>query len=207
MEFLINPDVSYVLLILGFLIAILALFAPGTGLLEMTALIVLALAAYGIINLPINAWALAIMALGIIPLVLAARPMKQAAPQQRTLMVILTILAFLLGAALLYRGSGWLPGVNLLLILILSPLVTGLAWIITSKTIAAVKTGPSFNLDRLVGLTGQVTSDIRGQGTVYVDGEEWTASCKTFIPAGTPVRVIRRDGLALEVEQLQQLQQ
>ena len=34
MEFLINPNVSYLLLVLGALAAALALFAPGTGLLE-----------------------------------------------------------------------------------------------------------------------------------------------------------------------------
>lgn len=203
MEFLINPDISYVLLILGFLIAILALFAPGTGLLEIAALITLALSAYGIINLPINAWAFAIMVLGLIPFGLALGPMKRPMPNQRTLMVILSILAFLLGAALLYRGEGWLPAVNPLLILLLSSLVIGLAWFATTKTIAAVRTRPSFNLDRLVGMTGQVSSDIRAQGTVYVDGEEWTATSKSFIPAGTPVRVVRRDGLALEVERLQ----
>lgn len=204
MQFLINPDVSYVLLILGFLIAILALFAPGTGLLEMAALITLALAAYGIVNLPINAWAFAVMALGLIPLGLALGPMKRPMPRQRTLMVILSILAFLLGAALLYRGAGWLPAVSPLLILMLSPLVVGLAWLVAAKTIAAGKIRPSFSLDRLVGMTGKVTSDIRDhQGTVYVDGEEWSAVGKGFIPAGTPVRIVRRDGLALEVERLE----
>ena len=39
MEFLINPNISYVLLILGFVTAILALFSPGTGVLELGALV------------------------------------------------------------------------------------------------------------------------------------------------------------------------
>ena len=64
MEILINPNISYVLLILGFVIAVLALFAPGTGFLEFSALVALGLAGYGIANLPINAWAFIFIALG-----------------------------------------------------------------------------------------------------------------------------------------------
>jgi membrane-bound serine protease (ClpP class) len=52
-------------------------------------------------------------------------------------------------------------------------------------------------------MTGQATSDIHGQGTVYVNGEEWTAISSRFIAAGTPIRVLGRRGLALEVEPLE----
>ena len=57
MEFLINPNVSYVLLVIGFIFAILALLTPGTGFIEAAALLVLALAGYGIMNMPFNPWA------------------------------------------------------------------------------------------------------------------------------------------------------
>ena len=198
MEFLINPNVSYVLLVLGLMTAIVALFAPGTGLLEAGALIVLALAGYGIINQPVNGWALLIIIAGIIPVGLALILRLQRTWKIRLL--LLTILIFLIGSLLLFQGEGWLPAVNPLLILILWPATLGLTWFIAKKGLEATESRPVFDLDRLVGMTGQASSDIRGQGTVYVNGEEWSAISSSFIPAGSKVRVLKRNGLTLEVD-------
>jgi membrane-bound serine protease (ClpP class) len=196
MEFLINPNVSYVLLVLGFIIAILALFSPGTGIIETVALFALVLAGYGIINLPVNTWALAILAVSMIPFAVALRKTQK----HRFLILGSAVLAFLIGSALLFQWDGWRPGVNLVLILLLSSLTLGFAWLVASKSVEAMTARPAFNLDRLVGMKGQVSSDIRGEGTVYVNGEEWSARSDTFIPAGSTVRVLRREGLMLEVE-------
>jgi membrane-bound serine protease (ClpP class) len=196
MEFLIDPNVSYFLLILGFLTAVLALFAPGTGLLEIGALLTLTLAAYGIINLPYNWWALVIMGAGIIPFA-AALFIKG---RGRAILITAAALAFVIGSALLFRGEGWLPAVHPVLILLLSTVALGLTYFMASKTLESAKARPVFDLDRLVGMTGEASSDIRGQGTVYVNGEEWTATSAAFIPEGSRVRVIKRSGLSLEVE-------
>jgi membrane-bound serine protease (ClpP class) len=199
MEFLINPNVSYVLLILGFLIAILALFAPGTGFLEIAALFALLLAGYGIANVPVNAWAFAIMVVSFLPFGLAFR-------QQGRLRVVLlvgSVLLFSIGSTLLFPWTGWQPAVSPVLVLLLAVLSLGFAFLIGIKSVEAISARPSFDLDRLVGMTGQASSDIRGEGTVYVNGEEWSAHSRVFIPAGSAVRVLRREGLVLEVEATQ----
>lgn len=200
MELLLNPSVSYVLLVLGFITAILALFSPGTGFLELGAIAALLLAGYGAANLPINEWAFVVMALSIVPFGLAFIAQRKRTLTQRTFLLTLSSLVFLLGAALLFRGKTWLPAVNPLLILFLTPVTVGLTWLMAKKSLEAAHAQPVFDLDRVIGMTGQVTSDIRGQGTIYLNGEEWTARSRVFIPAGCTVRVLRRDGLALEVE-------
>jgi membrane-bound serine protease (ClpP class) len=195
MEFLINPNVAYVLMVIGFLVAVLAMFSPGTGFLEVIGLAALALAGYGFANLPVNWWAFAIIAAAVLPFFFALR--------RRTLvplLLALTWLIFLAGSALLLRGEGWMPGISLWLILLLSSILVGLSWLIATKAMQAIAARPSFDLNRLVGMTGQATTDIRGQGSVYVNGENWSATCKNFIPAGSSVRVLRRKGLVLEVE-------
>jgi membrane-bound serine protease (ClpP class) len=110
------------------------------------------------------------------------------------------VLAFLIGSALLFPWDGWNPGVSLVLILLLSSLTLGFAWLVASKSVEAITARPVFSLDRLVGMKGQASSDIRGEGTVYVNGEEWSARSDAFIPAGAAVRVVGRQGLMLEVE-------
>lgn len=197
MEFLIDPNVSYLLLILGFLTAVLALFAPGTGLLEIGALLTLTLAAYGIINLPYRWWALVIMGAGILPFA-AALIVKQR--RIRLILIVAAALAFVTGSALLFPGEGWVTAVHPVLILLLSAVALGLTYFIASKTLETVQVRPVFDLNRLVGMTGQASSDIRGQGTVYVNGEEWSATSTVFIPHGSRVRMIKRSGLTLEVE-------
>jgi len=199
MNFLLDPNVSYVLLILGFLTAILALFSPGTGVLEIAALFALALAGYGIANQPVNWWAFIIMGLGLIPFIAALRR----PPKTRVALILAASAAFVLGSAFLFQGEGWQPAVNLLLILLISPLAVGLTWVITNKALEAYTARPAFDLDRLVGMTGHASSDIRGQGSVYVNGEEWSAVSKNFIPAGSAIRVIRREGLTLEVDPIE----
>ncbi len=56
--------------------------------------------------------------------------------------------------------------------------------------------------DGLVGREGVVTHDIEatvGAGRVNVGGEDWAARAATPVTAGTRVRVVRADGIVLEV--------
>ncbi|HEX4744654.1 MAG TPA: nodulation protein NfeD [Candidatus Limnocylindria bacterium] len=57
------------------------------------------------------------------------------------------------------------------------------------------------DLSHLVGALGVARSELAPGGIVRAEGEEWTAASATgTIAAGTPVRVLRVDGLALIVE-------
>ncbi len=196
MEFLIDANISYVLLVLGFLIAILALFSPGTGFMEVGALFALVLAGYGILNLQVNTWALAILGLSLIPFGLAVA----AKGRNRLLFISVSVLAFLVGSALLFPWNGMQPSVNPILIGLLSVLALGLAWLTATKSVEAMVTQPSFDLNRLIGMTGEASSDIHGEGTVYVNGETWSARSSKFITAGSAVRVLSREGFTLVVE-------
>ncbi len=198
MEFLINPNVSYMFLVLGLMVAILALFAPGTGLLEAGALIILLLAGYGLANLPVNIWAVVIILLGAIPFALGL--LRRLPRKQRARLLVAAMAFFLIGTAFLYQGKGTLTAVDPIVLLILWPIAIALTWFIANKGLEAAAYRPAFNPDQLIGMTGQASTDIRGQGSVYVNGEEWSAVSSTFIPAGSTVRVLRRDGLTVEVD-------
>ena len=60
------------------------------------------------------------------------------------------------------------------------------------------------NLDRVVGMTGIVTSDIskNAPGSVKVDGKEWTAFSDKKISASSTVRVLNIEGVKLKVEEV-----
>lgn len=193
MNFLLDPNVAYVMLVGGFLLAILALFSPGTGLLELGALFMLALAGYGIVNLPINAWALVILVVGVLPFILALRRSR------RWWWLIPALAALVVGSIFLFSTSNGSPAVNPWLAGLVSVLVVPFVWLIGRKSLEALSI-PAASLNTLVGMIGEARTEIFNEGSVYVNGEDWSARSKVRIPAGAKVRVLRRDGLVLEVE-------
>jgi membrane protein implicated in regulation of membrane protease activity len=52
----------------------------------------------------------------------------------------------------------------------------------------------------LVGKTAEVRQTCRPRGQVFIDGELWEAECAAGADVGTLVRVLRVNGLTLEVE-------
>ena len=64
MSIFLDPNVAYLVLVVGFVLGVLALFTPGTGILEIGVLLALFLAGYSIYNLPINVWALVLLLVG-----------------------------------------------------------------------------------------------------------------------------------------------
>jgi membrane-bound serine protease (ClpP class) len=197
MEFLINANVSYVLLMIGVMLGFFALIAPGTGLLEVGALFVLALAGYGAYNLGINAWALVVLVLSIVPFVSAIRMKKWRIP-----LLVTTILMLVGGSIFMFvDGKGW-PTVNPLLAVVTSLLSGGFLWLSIDRTLVAMHTSPAHNPNALVGQVGEARTEITDEGSVQVGGELWSARSETPIAAGSPVRVIGREGFVLVVEKV-----
>jgi len=195
MEILLNPNVAYLLLVSGFLLAILALFSPGTGLLEIGALFSLLLAGYSIYNLPINLWALILLLVGVIPFVLAVLRWK------RWPLLFISVAALIIGSIFLFRvDEGF--AVHPALAGLVSVLSVAFMWLVGRKGMEAVGR-PSDKLVELIGMEGEARTPIYREGTVYVGGEIWTARSAAAISAGTLVRVIARDGLVLVVEPAQ----
>lgn len=195
MEFLLNPNVAYLLLAIGSFLVILAIFAPGTGILEIGALFILLLAGWAIYNLPLNIWALIVLVAGVIPFLIAVRR------SGKRLYLIIALVALVIGSSFLFRGDEWWqPAVNPILVVIVSILMGGYMWIGVQKVLEAEKRPPSHDLEALVGAVGEAKTDIHEQGSAQVAGELWSVFSQEAIANGTPVRVIARHGFTLEVE-------
>lgn len=193
-NFLLNPNLAYIFLVGGFSMAMMAVLAPGTGLLEIGAFFSLLLAGYAIYNLPINYWALGILILGVFPFFWAVRR------SGHMLYLGISILALVVGSAYLFRGEvWWVPAVNLVLTLVTSALAGGFFWIVARKSLEAGTAPPSHGFLGLVGALGEAKTDIYHEGSAQVLGELWTVRSDRPIPAGATIQVIRREGFILEV--------
>jgi len=194
MNIFLDPNVAYLVLVVGFLLGVLALFTPGTGFLEIGAVFAMVLAGYSVYNLPINLWALILLLVGVLPFVLALRKFKQ------WYWLIPAILSIIVGSVFLFRMDSGAPAINPVLASVVSVLATVFLWFIGRKTIEAMKATPTQDLARLIGMVGEARTEIDLDGTVYVGGEEWSARSNNKIRSGSQVKVVKRDGLILIVE-------
>src|SRR5687768_15136596 len=123
MEFLFDPNIAYLILIGGVLMAMLSLASPGTGLLEIGAFFCIALAGYAIYNLSFNWWALLLLGLSIIPFVYAIQKPK------RELYLALSILLLIVGSVFMFPRTEGQTVVNPAVAVVASGLVASFLWI------------------------------------------------------------------------------
>lgn len=195
MEILINPNIAYLLIVVGIILVIMALFAPGTGIIELAAFFILLLAFWEISQLPINLWALGLLILGVIPFILAVRK------SHKLIYLVIAIVAFIIGSIYLFKGEyWWQPGVNPILAIVTSVIAAGFLWIATTKVLESEYMRPKHDLASLIGNIGEAKTDIFDEGSVQIESELWSARSSVFIPMESKVRVIKRDGFVLEVE-------
>lgn len=196
MDFLLDPNIAYLILLGGILLGLLAIVTPGTGLLEAGAFICIALAGYAVYNLSVNWWALLVLALSIVPFLYAVQKPK------REIYLGISIFMLVAGSVFIFAMDGWKPAVNPLVALLSSGMAAAFIWIVVRKSVQAAVARPSHDLDALVGQVGEARTAVHDDGSVYVGGELWSARSGSKIPAGSHVRVIRREGFVLVVDKV-----
>jgi membrane-bound serine protease (ClpP class) len=194
MDILLNPNIAFILLVLGSVLLLMAIVTPGTHLLEGGALLLLALAGYAVYHLGFNPWALILLALSLIPFIYAIQKPK------RERFLAISLLGVFVGSVYLFPSGGWWPAVNPVVAVIVSALSAGLLWLVVRKGIQAHHARPLQDLSMLIGKTGYAKSQVRESGSVQVAGELWSARSEKIIPAGSRVHVLSREGFILVVE-------
>lgn len=195
---MIDPNVVYMVLILGLWAAVTAAYVPGTGLLEMAALAITGAALFMLFNLPTNWLGLALIILGVGGFLLIPFLSARLARLAQAGLILQVI-----GSALLFHGlqvSWLLIAIVIGLSLAYHHLV--LLPVLDKSRNQAVTVNGDEQLPgaygRVVKASERVGSDHRA--TVNVRGEEWTAISDHALRAGEEIVVIERDGLQLYVE-------
>ena len=199
MNLLFDPNVAYLLLVVGSVLLLLAIVTPGTVLLEIGASFLLVIAGYATYHIGFNLWALIVLVLALIPFVYAIqRPKREWA-------LAVSILCLIAGSLYLFPSKGFLPAVNPVLAVVVSLSVAGFLWLVIRKVSAAYHARPLQDLGGLIGQTGEAKTQVHDEGSVQVASELWSARSEKSIPAGSRVRIISREGFVLVVERDDQL--
>jgi len=188
------PQVLYIILVAGIWLAALALVSPGTGALEILSFIALVLVGVGTIWVPFNGWALLVIASGIASFVMSLRRKNEEA------WLVAAVVGFVIGSVFLFRGSSRGAAVSPILAVPVSLMTIGYFWVAIRQVLIAHRAAPAMDLSSLVGAVGEARTDLDPHGTIFAQGELWTAETQTPVQAGDAVRIVGREKLILFVE-------
>jgi membrane-bound serine protease (ClpP class) len=195
-QFLKDPNVAYILLIVGLWMLVIAVTTPGTGFAEVTAAIALAMAAIGLFSLTVNF-------AGILLIVVAfALFAVDVFATSHGVLTIGGVVALLVGSLLMFPERENVAGVSGWLIAGVTLASAGMAGIVLHALVRSLRQRAvdlaALNVE---GGAGRVRKAIvAGEaGTVQVAGQLWTAEADEPIESGVEVVVTRRDGLRLRV--------
>jgi membrane-bound serine protease (ClpP class) len=187
-----DPNVVYLILLAGLWLSVTATHLPGTGIVEVLAVVGIAGAFVALATLPTNWWAVVVIVIGVLGFLVM--------PFLSRRFVALAVggLALqALGSLTLFNGVA--VSVPLIVVTIAASLIYYRFALL--RTLDFHKGAPAMLDDQpLIGTEGYVQRALDPVGTVYVRGESWTARSEAPLAAGTEVAVVDQEGLTLFVE-------
>lgn len=198
-----NPNVVYAMLIIGLWAAAAAFYAPGTGALEVAAVICLTLAIAGLTQLPTNV-------VGVIMIVIAGVLFAVDLKVQSVAITVGAAITLVLGSVFLFPPDENVPQVSPWLI---GGVTLGSLGFFGMALFAVARTRQmraKVSAEEIVGQTGIVTDPLDPTGTVQVQSELWTAVATgddSSIDAGEEVEIVAVEGLKVCVKRINPTQQ
>ncbi|MFQ3176433.1 MAG: membrane-bound serine protease (ClpP class) [Psychromonas sp.] len=189
-----NPNIVYILMLIGIYGLILEFYSPGVGLPGVLGGICLVLAMYAMQMLPINYAGLAFILLGILLLV------GEAFSPSFGVLGLGGIISFILGSIFLMDSD--LPEYQIAkpLIIAVSLLSAAFILLMIGLLLKIRRKKVTTGIDCLVGQFAIVKEDFdTGQGWVEIAGEIWHASSADLLLAGQRVKIQQVSGLNLIV--------
>ena len=200
MNYLINPNIAYLLVVAAVMLANSSFLFPSSNPLKIGSLVCLVGAGFELFNLQANPWALVVVALSPLPYFMAIR---QAGPRRPLLVV--SAGTIVLGSVFLLVDKNGSPVVNSGLLLLVSIICAQFILVATERRLTTQGNRRGVDSNSLVGLVGTATTRVEDVGLVNVEGEICSARSDQPIPAGSTVRVLKSEGRILVVKKVEKL--
>lgn len=194
LQLITNPNVAYLLMLIGIYGLLLEGYNPGTVLPGVVGAISLLLALFAFQVLSVNYAGLALIALGVLLIVA-----ESFVPSFGTL-GLGGIVAFVIGSVMLLDND--VPGFSIAWQLIGAMGLAGSLLLlgIVSFAVRARRRPVVSGQEGLLRERAEAVEAFEQHGLVRVHGELWNAVTRSPVQAGQALRIVRIDGLTLEVE-------
>jgi membrane-bound serine protease (ClpP class) len=194
-----DPNVAYILMILGFYGILFELYSPGAIFPGVMGVICLILAFYSMHTLPVNYAGLALIVVAIILFILEIKIVSHG------ILGIGGVVALALGSIMLIRSDSALEFIRISWSVIISTTVATAAFffLLVALAVKGQKAKPVTGTEGMIGEEGETLARLEPFGMVRVHGELWKAeSVSGNIEAGKRIRVTAVNNLTLSVEPL-----
>ena len=191
-----NPNVAYVLLMLGMMGLYFELSNPGVILPGAIGGISLILAFFAFQTLPINYAGILLILLGLILFIAEIKIVSHG------MLTVAGMTAMVLGSLMLFDSSDPYLRISWGVILVTVLATTTFFTVVVAKALAVHRRRPTTGREGLIGLEGLAETGLVPDGKVFVRGEYWDAWSDEQIDAGCRVRVLELDGMRLKVKRI-----
>ncbi len=194
---LINPNIAYILMLLGFFGLLYEITHPGFGFPGLAGIISLLLAFYAFHVLPTNYAGLSLIVLGICFFIIEAFTPTFGA------FTLAGIVCLVFGSTILFNQPFEFLKVSLKLIIPVAVSLGLISTFLITRVIKAHRRKTISGQNALIGKTGLAKTNISSeQGKVFMHGELWDAQSSEKIRKGERVVVEKVEGLRLVVRKL-----
>jgi membrane-bound serine protease (ClpP class) len=191
-----NPNVAYILLMLGSAGLMMELWNPGAIFPGVVGAISLLLAFFAFQVLPVNWVGLLLIGLGMVLLILEIKVTSYGA------LTIGGVVALVLGSLLLFESPASFYRVSWSVLVPTVTTATLFFLFVVGKGLLAQRARPVTGREGMLGLVGTADSRLDPLGRVFVHGEYWSARAVEPIEAGSGVEVVGVEGRRLVVRRL-----
>ncbi len=193
-----DPNIAYILMILGFYGLLFEVTHPGFGIPGVLGIIFLILAFYSMQTLPTNYAGLALIILGLTFLI------AEAYVPGFGIFSFAGLVCLVLGSMMLFKSVDPIMKVSRSLIISFSLATTLITLLLLQMSIKSFKAKVISGSQGLVGSIAETKSDFteQGKGKVFIHGELWDAQSTFKIKKGEEVLVKEVNGLKLIIEPL-----
>ncbi len=189
-----DPNVAYVLMMLGFLGLFFELSNPGVILPGVIGGISLILAFFAFQTLPVNYAGILLILLALILFIAEIKIVSHG------MLTVGGVIALILGSLLLFESPEPALRVSWSVIGVTVVATTLFFLFAVAKAIKAHRMKPSTGKEGLIGEEGWTDSEIAPEGRVFVRGEYWNARSDEPICRGEKVVVVAVEGLLVRVK-------
>lgn len=190
-----DPNVAYVLLLLGLLGLAVELFSPGAWV----------PGALGALSLLLSLWALSVLPVSLVGVAFllgaVACFVAEAFVPSYGLLTVGGLVCLVLGSLLLVEGPLPSARVSAWVVLPTALLVSAVVGVLAARAFRVRRAPARAGLEALVGEEGEAVEALAPSGRVFVHGEYWDAVAPASpLPKGTRVRIRAIAGSRLQVD-------